>query len=87
MGADSETHTQKLCGESKLEVSIVFFPLKIRQSSRRGGRKIVGVTRDGGHLENMPTEATKLHAYAFIETEMGSMGPLWVCPRSSVYML
>lgn len=39
--------------ESKLEVSFGSLHSEISEAPRRGVGKIVGVSRDGGHKENM----------------------------------
>lgn len=45
-----------------------------------GGKKIVGVRREGGHQGTQPTESTKQGAYELTEAEAASMGPAGFAP-------
>lgn len=50
---DTETHSQTLCAESKLEVFIESLPSELGETHRSGEGEIVGVRGDGGYQENM----------------------------------
>lgn len=53
MGMDTETHFQTLYREkSKLEFSIVSLHSELRESLRRGRRKVIGDNGDEGHEEH-----------------------------------
>ena len=73
--------------ESKWEVSIKSLHSELRESCRRGGRKIVRARGDGGHQEKKPSESTKQGAYKLTETEAASTEPTWVYTSSSAYVL
>ena len=71
-------------GESKLEVSIRFFPSENPYKIVRKDQKTEGMedTKKTG-----PTESIKQGSQGFTETEVANMEPAMVCTRSSMYVM
>lgn len=78
MEAGTESHSQLLCGESKLEVSIRWPHLELEEPWGQEKRKFVRVSGDGGHQSNI----SKMN-----QLSRASKGHARFCTRSSASML
>lgn len=73
--------------ESNLQVSIKSLPSEIRESFRKGGRKIASTRGMEDTRRIRPSELTKQGTYDLKEIQAANTGLTWVCTRSSAYIL